>query len=116
MAANKAKRSIPLAQPARRRSNPEPAELMPVKAHVYRAIAELNNGFEKVIQDLHTIGGISFLRSERLSAMHDLICRARAQANRDFIMALCDREMANADHFDQLCIQWAQQTQKGADK
>jgi hypothetical protein len=38
--------------------------------------------------------------------MHDLICRVRAQANRDFIMALHDREMANAAYFDRLCIQW----------
>ena len=116
MAANKVKRSIPLAQPARRRSNPEPVELMPVKAHVYRAIAELNNGFEKVIQDLQAIGGINFLRSERLSAMHELICRVRAQANRDFIMALHDREMANVDYFARLCIQRASQTQERLDR
>jgi hypothetical protein len=89
---------------------------MPVKAHVYRAIAELNNGFEKVIQDLHTIGGISFLRSEHLSSMRDLICRVRAQANREFIMALHDREIANVDYFARLCIQRASQAQKDSDR
>jgi hypothetical protein len=40
-----------------------PVEFMPVKAHVYRAIAELNGRFEKVIQDLQTPGRISLFRS-----------------------------------------------------
>lgn len=102
MAMNKAKRPLPMAQPLRQSSN---EELMPVKAHVYRAIAELNGGFEKVIQDLQTIGGIGFLRTDRLSAMHDLICRIRAEANRDFTMALRDREIANAGYFDRLCVE-----------
>src|SRR6267154_1858705 len=100
MAANKAKRPLPPAQPERHSPNPHPVELMPVKAHVYRAIAELNGGFEKVIQDLQTLGKISLFRSDRLAAMHDLICRIRAQANRDCIMTLHDREMANAGYFD----------------
>ncbi|MBZ5524830.1 MAG: hypothetical protein LAP21_21545 [Acidobacteriia bacterium] len=110
MAINKAKRSIPSAQPERRSPNPRPVELMPVKAHVYRAIAELNGGFEKVIQDLKTLEQISFLRSGRVTAMHDLLCRVRAQANRDFAMTLHDRELANAGHFDRLCVEWEKET------
>ena len=85
-------------------------EAQPVKAHVYRAIAELNGGFEKVINDLQALGRISFFRSDRMTAMHDLICRVRAQANRDFIMTLHDREMENAAYFDRLCIQWEKET------
>jgi hypothetical protein len=38
--------------------------------------------------------------------MHDLICRVRAEANRDFAMALHDREKANAGHFEHLCGEW----------
>jgi hypothetical protein len=106
MAVPKVKRSLPSAQLQRHRPNPEPAELMPVKAHVYRAIAELNSGFEKVIQDLQAIGRISFFRSDAVIAMHDLVCRVRAQANRDFAMTLRDREITNADYFDRLCVQW----------
>ena len=105
MAINKAKRPVLLAQPQRRRPNPEPAELMLVKAHVYRAIAELNGGFEKVIQDLQTLGRISFFNPDNVTAMHNLICRIRAQANRQFTMILHDREMANMGHFDQLCLE-----------
>lgn len=105
MASNKVKRTVPCAQPQRRSPKPELAELMPVKAHVYRAIAELNEGFEKVARDLKTLAGISFFGSDRVIAMHDVICRIRAQANRDFMMAVHDREIANAGHFDRLCIQ-----------
>jgi hypothetical protein len=116
MATNKVKRSLPSAQLQRHRPNPEPAELMPVKAHVYRAIAELNGGFEKVIQDLQTLGRISFFRSDSVTAMHDLVCRVRAQANRGFIMALHDREAANAGHFERLCAQWEKEAGEPADR
>jgi hypothetical protein len=104
MAGNKVKRPVLLAQPQRRSPNPEPAELMPVKAHVYRAIAELNGGFEKVIQDLQTLGRISFFNPAGVTAMQNLICRIRAQANRQFTTILHDREIANLGHFDQLCL------------
>jgi len=116
MAANKTKRPLPTAQLERHSTNSRPVELMPVKAHVYRAIAELNNGFEKVIQDLQTLGKISLFRAERLGAMSDLICRVRAQANRDCIMTLHDREMANAGYFDRLCMQWEKEMGDPADR
>ena len=105
MAGNKTKRPVLLAQPQRRSPNPQPAELMPVKAHAYRAIAELNGGFEKVIQDLQTLGRISFFNPGSVTAMHNLICRIRAQANRQFTMTLHDRELANVGHFGQLCLE-----------
>lgn len=71
----------------------------PVKAHIYRTLAELNGGFEKVVQDLKTLQQVGFLRSERLSGMHDLICGIRAQANRECLSVLEEREEANAGHF-----------------
>ena len=53
MATSKAKRLIPVAQPQRRSRNlKNNAGVALVKAHVYRSIAELNGGFEKVIQEL----------------------------------------------------------------
>jgi hypothetical protein len=110
MAISKTKRPIPLAQPQRRSPNPEPAELMPVKAHVYRAIAELNDGFEKVARDLQTIGRVNFFPSDRVTAMHDLISRIRAQVNRDFMIAIQHRESANFCHFDRLCVQSEKET------
>jgi hypothetical protein len=97
--------SQPLRKRLHARNAAQPAELMPVKAHVYQALAELNGGFEKVAKDLQTLGRISFFSSDSVTAMHDLICRIRAQANREFTMTLQDREMANAGHFDRLCIE-----------
>ena len=80
-----------------------PAEApSPVKAHIYRALAELNGGFEKVIQDLKTLQQVGFLRSERLAGMHDMICGIRAEANHECLGILNDREAANAGHFDGL--------------
>src|SRR5437660_8797717 len=100
MATSKAKRPVLLAQPQpqRRSTNPkqilrprdglrispagsdarkaaQPAELMPVKTHAYRAIAELNGGFDKVIQELHVLGQVSYFRPDRVSAMRYLICQ-----------------------------------------
>lgn len=105
MAANKAKRSIPSAQPERHSPHPKPVELMPVKAHVYRAIAELNGGFEKILHDLQTLSQVSFFRSGSVTTVSSQISRIRAQVNREFAMTLHDREMANAGHFDHLCAE-----------
>jgi hypothetical protein len=109
MAANKAKRSIHLAQPqphhTRPSLHPEPAELMPVRAHVYRTIADMNGGLEHAIEGLQTLQKINYLRSDTLNGMHDLICRIRAQANQHLITALNEREMANASHFQGLGIE-----------
>ena len=107
MAESKAKRSFTLAQQPVRRTfpNPVPAELMPVKVHVYRTIAELNGGFEKVLQDLQTLGSINYFRSSGATAAHRMISRIRAQLNREFAITLHERETANVDHFDLLCVE-----------
>jgi hypothetical protein len=96
MAVRKAKRPLLLAQHQRRSPNTEPSELMPVKTHAYRTLAELNGGFDKVIQELQALGQVSYFRSDRVTAMHDLLCRVRAEANRDFTLAVHEREKVNA--------------------
>ena len=105
MATNKAKLSIHLAQPQsqRRGPNPQPAaEPMPVQAHVYRTVADLNSGFEKLMQDFRKLRKVPYFHPERLTALHNCLCRLRAEANQEFIMALSERETANTGHFDQL--------------
>lgn len=106
MATNKAKRPILLAQPKRHKSNRKtkanPTELMPVKAYVYRAIAELNGGFEKVVQELQTLRSVNYFNRERVADMRDLICRIRARANRDFTTAMREREKVNAGYFERM--------------
>jgi hypothetical protein len=117
MATSKAKRPVLLAQPKpqRRSLNPEPLELMPVRAHVYRTIADMNGGFEHAIEGLQILQKINYLRSDGLNAIHDLVCRIRAQANRELIAVLNDREMANLGHFDQLCVE-REKAQPAADR
>jgi hypothetical protein len=112
MATNKINRPFSLAQAQpqltkRRSPNPQPdtTEQMPVKAHAYRAIAELNAGFEKVLQDLKALQPIGYLNTERLAALGDLIARLRAEANQDLIAVLQQRETANAEYFEGLCRQ-----------
>ena len=108
MATSKAKRPVLLAQPkpqTKRRSTNTKTNLdlggaMPIKAHVYQAVGELNIGFEKVVQELHTLSQVGFLRPARVTSMRELICRVRAEANRDFTMALHEREKANAGCFE----------------
>jgi hypothetical protein len=95
MATNKAKRSIHLAQPQRRSPNQKPAELTPVKPHVYYAIAELNAGLEKAIHNLQIIQSNNLFGASGLTAMNHLLRGIRARANHQLMMALNQREAAN---------------------
>jgi hypothetical protein len=108
MATNKVKRSIHLAQPqpqhTRRSSNSlsskqQPADVTPVKAHVYLAIAELNAGLEKAIHNLQMLQSNQLFRTSGLTAMNHVLRGVRARANRQLMMAVNERETANAGHF-----------------
>jgi hypothetical protein len=131
MATSKAKRPILLAQPQRRSSSPEqilrpkyglrippadsqtnarkavqPTELTPVKPHVYYAIAELNAGLEKAIHNLQMLQSNQLFGTSGLTSMNRTLRGIRTQANRQLMMALNERETANAGHFERLSIQW----------
>jgi hypothetical protein len=113
MATNKAKRSIHLAQPQpklgnlnpSRRPDHEPAGLMPVKAHIYHAMAELNAGLEKAIVNLKVLQNIHFFRSCGLTAMNDVLCGIRARANRQLMTVANERETVNTGHFQQFSVE-----------
>jgi hypothetical protein len=99
MATNKAKRSIHLAQP-----QPQTKDLVPVRAHAYRSLAEMNSGLEQAIHGLQELKKITcFSSSESLNGIYTLLSRIRAQANRDAMAVLAERETANTRHFQQLC-------------
>jgi hypothetical protein len=100
MAVNKVKRSIHLAQ---HQPQTQPAaKLLPVKAYIYRAIAELNAGFELTLQELKRLQQVDFLPAARIAAMHTAVGELRAQANREFLSIISQRETANAGHFERL--------------
>ena len=105
MAVNKAKRSIHLAQ-HHPQPKPQHTEPLPVRAHAYRCLAEMNNGLEQAIHGLEELKKISyFSSSENLHGIHSLLSRIRAQANGEAMAVLAQRETANARHFQQLCLE-----------
>jgi hypothetical protein len=106
MAVNKVKRSIHLAQPQpqRPRPNEQATEQMPVRAHVYRTIAEMNGGFEHVLEAVQTMQKIKHLPADGLNEIENEISRIRAEANRDLMAVLSERELANAAYFQRLCV------------
>jgi len=107
MATNKAKRSIHLAQP---QPQPQPQApqpnrkptLAPVKPHVYYAIAELNSGLEKAIHNLHMLQSNGLFGASGLAEMNRVLRGIHARANRQLILALNERETANARPVTQL--------------
>ena len=98
MAINKANTPHPF-----QKLNSQPAAgPMPVKAHIYHMIAELNAAFETAINAFGNLEQIGYFRSEPLTAMYHQLLRIRAQANREFTAVLRERETANANHFESL--------------
>lgn len=95
---------MPILGTPKSRLNPEPAaELMPVKSAIYRALAELTTGFDKVIHDFGTLKQTPFFRTGTLSALHEQLCAVRVQAIHEFFAATNEREAANAGCFERLC-------------
>ena len=92
-----------------------PLQLQPIQSSVYQLLFELNAGFEAIIRHLEALQEVEFLRDERLTALRDLICRSQAEANRDFMETLMEREMSNAAWFDHLCIRWERQIKDPSD-
>jgi len=77
MATNKAKRSIHLTQP-----NHSPTELMPVKSHVYHAIAEFNAGLEKAIESAIDHGEHNSIVGLKPELAREIVNRMRARLER----------------------------------
>src|ERR1700740_468373 len=84
MAVNKSKRSIHLTQPEPRQPQPQRPNLnanqqgteqMPVRAHVYRTIADMNGGFEHVIEVLQTLQKIKHLPADSIKGIENQIAR-----------------------------------------
>src|SRR5580765_458974 len=83
----------------------QPTEQMPVRAHVYRTIAEMNGGFEHVIDALQTMQRIKHLPADSLNGIENEIALIRAETNRDLMAVLSERELANAGHFQRLSLE-----------
>ena len=85
---------------------------MPVKAAIYRTLAELNTGFEKVARDFKELQQVGYFPADRLLPLFNLLGRIRAQANRECLAVMNQRELANQEYFDQMYSDTQQQALK----
>ena len=102
MATSKVKRSIHLAQLQAPQQNSKPAAPVPVRPHVYYAIAEFNSALEKAIQNLHMLQSNSLFGASGLAEMKRVLRDIHTRANHQLITALNARETANASYSQQL--------------
>jgi hypothetical protein len=65
----------------------------------------MNGGLEQVIEALQTLKRIKHLPGESINWIENQIAQIRAEANRDLMAVLSDRELANVGHFHRLCLE-----------
>jgi hypothetical protein len=110
MADNKANTLRPPQSP-----NSQPnAERMPVKAATYHTLAEMNAGFENVALHLNKLQQVGYLPAGRLLPLFNLLGRIRAQANRECLSVMTERELANDEYFEQMYRDAEQQAGESA--
>ncbi|HEV3040936.1 MAG TPA: hypothetical protein VHA33_24430 [Candidatus Angelobacter sp.] len=100
MADTKVKRSIPLAQPKRRRLNYRR------KTHLYEAVYDLNRAFSLTLEVFERLERQEFYRRDYLRTFRNIAEELRARANHELTAALRDQEQREAAHFGRLCREW----------
>ena len=115
MAAHKAIRSNPLAQPARRRLNPQPENPHPpdpqLKSELFEALRHLNRGFGVALSSLDCLQRKDRLHQpaifprDCLTNYRNRTEALRSLANRDLLRFLAGREDQDAGRFGRLCGQ-----------
>jgi len=82
---------------------------LPTTSSAYRAIANLNRGFEQDTRNLEVLQGFSFFPEEDLIAWGNILCRLQAEASLRLLETLDERLMNNALYYDRLC--WTREKQ-----
>ncbi|HEV3038865.1 MAG TPA: hypothetical protein VHA33_13900 [Candidatus Angelobacter sp.] len=100
MANKHVKRSIPLAQPKRRRLNHR------VKTHLYEAVYDLNRAFSLMLEVFERLERQGLYRRDYLRAFRDIAEELRARANHELTAFLRDHEQWESAHFGRLCRKW----------
>jgi hypothetical protein len=120
MAVIESKRSVPLAQPARRRLNPQPRHSQTrhpqthpqtkdpqLKSELFEAIRHLNRGFGVALSSLDSLQRKDRLQTifppDFLLAYRNRTEELRALANRDLLRILAGREEHEVGHYGRLC-------------
>ncbi|HLJ27645.1 MAG TPA: hypothetical protein VKY85_13115 [Candidatus Angelobacter sp.] len=76
---------------------------LPTTSSAYRAIANLNRGFEQDTRNLEALQGFNFFPEEDLIAWGNILGRLQAEASLRLLETLRDRLMNNALYYDRLC-------------
>jgi len=82
---------------------------LPTTSSAYRAIANLNRGFEQDMRNLAALQGFNFFPEEDLIAWGNVLGRLQAEASLRLLETLDDRLMNNALYYDRLC--WTREKQ-----
>jgi hypothetical protein len=82
---------------------------LPTTSSAYRAIANLNRGFEQDRRNLADLQGFNFFPEEDLIAWGNTLGRLQAEAGLRLLETLQARLMNNALYYDRLC--WAREKQ-----
>lgn len=76
---------------------------LPTTSSAYRAIANLNRGFEQDRRNLADLQAFNFFPEEDLLAWGNILGRLQAEASLRLLDTLHDRLMNNALYYDRLC-------------
>ena len=76
---------------------------LPTTSSAYRAIANLNRGFEQDRRNLADLQEFSFFPEEDLIAWGNILGRLQAEASLGLIDSIHERLMNNALYYDRLC-------------
>lgn len=77
---------------------------LPATSSAYRAIANLNRGFEQDRRNLADLQEFNFFPEEELIAWGNILGRLQAEASLRLLETLRDRLMNNALYYDRLCM------------
>lgn len=82
---------------------------LPTTSSSYRAVANLNRGFEQDRHNLAALQEFNFFPAESLIAWGNILSRLQAEASLRLLDAIHDRLMNNALYYDRLC--WKRERQ-----
>ncbi|HEY6351143.1 MAG TPA: hypothetical protein VI636_17200 [Candidatus Angelobacter sp.] len=82
---------------------------LPTTSSAYRAVANLNRGFEQDRRNLADLQGFGFFPEENLIAWGNILGRLQAEASLRLLDTIHDRLMNNALYYDRLC--WTREKQ-----
>ncbi len=100
MADTQVKRSIPAAQPKRRRLDHH------VKLRGFEALYHLNRGFNITAFNFERLERLGLMRPRDLRAFRHMSEEVRALANSDLLLILEERETEDAVRFQKLRLKW----------